>query len=97
MRMARLHPEASAEADSSFEWYRARNEHAALRFLAELDAAIRAIEEAPLRWPVFCHEARRYRFDRFPYALIYFVDEDEVFIVAVAHSSRRPGYWLSRR
>jgi toxin ParE1/3/4 len=33
---------------------------------------------------------------RFPYALIYAVEERRVFVVAVAHFRRRPGYWRDR-
>jgi hypothetical protein len=34
--------------------------------------------------------------DRFPYTLMYTVNDDELFIVAVAHQSRRPTYWADR-
>jgi hypothetical protein len=34
---------------------------------------------------------------RFPYSLIYTVIGDEVRILAVAHHSRRPGYWRGRK
>jgi hypothetical protein len=34
---------------------------------------------------------------RFPYALIYEDFPDRVWIAAVAHYSRRPGYWSHRR
>jgi len=32
----------------------------------------------------------------FRHSLIYFVDPEEVLIIAVAHPSRRPGYWADR-
>jgi hypothetical protein len=33
---------------------------------------------------------------RFPFSLIYRVDRDTIAILAVAHHSRRPGYWRRR-
>jgi hypothetical protein len=33
---------------------------------------------------------------RFPFALIYEIDADEIRVFAVAHHSRRPGYWRDR-
>ena len=33
---------------------------------------------------------------RFPYSLVYRVDEDDVRVIAVAHQSREPGYWHGR-
>jgi hypothetical protein len=34
---------------------------------------------------------------RFPLAFIYRVDAEALWIVAVAHRRRRPGYWRQRR
>jgi hypothetical protein len=40
---------------------------------------------------------RRFLLHRFPYLLIYREREDGVIqILAVAHTSRRPGYWKER-
>ena len=32
----------------------------------------------------------------FPYELIYEIHDDTAVIIAVAHSSRQPGYWRDR-
>jgi hypothetical protein len=32
----------------------------------------------------------------FPYSVIYMVDQDEIFIFAIAHAKRHPGYWMLR-
>ena len=32
----------------------------------------------------------------FPYRVVYYEDADELFVVAVAHDKRRPGYWSHR-
>ena len=33
---------------------------------------------------------------RFPFSIIYALEENEIVVVAVAHHGRRPGYWQSR-
>jgi hypothetical protein len=33
---------------------------------------------------------------KFPYLLIYKVEKESIFILAVAHAARKPGYWKSR-
>jgi hypothetical protein len=39
---------------------------------------------------------RRYLLKRYPYAVIYRELDDLIWVVAVAHGKRRPGYWKSR-
>ncbi|HEX4953384.1 MAG TPA: hypothetical protein VF017_08330 [Thermoanaerobaculia bacterium] len=39
---------------------------------------------------------RRLVLNRFPYSLFYTADSEEIRIFAVAHHSRRPGYWRHR-
>jgi hypothetical protein len=34
---------------------------------------------------------------RFPYKIVYRERADDLYIVAIAHTSRRPGYWKDRR
>lgn len=40
---------------------------------------------------------RRFTLTRFPYTIVYRMRETDVYIVAIAHTSRRPGYWKNRR
>ena len=39
---------------------------------------------------------RRMLLNRFPYVLIYSLEPERIWIVAVAHQRRRPGYWRRR-
>jgi plasmid stabilization system protein ParE len=40
--------------------------------------------------------ARRLVMSNWRYAIIYTIERDHLLIVAIAHQSRRPGYWRSR-
>jgi plasmid stabilization system protein ParE len=91
-----FHPEAAEEAQAAVEWYRRRSTRAAEGFVRELEEAVRAVSEAPLRWPEFTEGARRYLLSRFPYWLIYRKRGDSLQVLAVAHERRTPGYWRSR-
>lgn len=42
------------------------------------------------------HKLRRLLLHRFPYALIFELQRDECVVWAVAHTSRRPGFWRRR-
>ncbi len=85
---------AEAEARSAFLWYLARNPRAAGRFQAAVEECIDAIAEAPERYPeIEPGIRRRLVLHRFPYAVLYRIVADEVQVVAVMHTRRRPGYW----
>lgn len=62
-----------------------------------IDLIKRMPEIAP-PWPGLDVEVtvRRMLLSQFQYALAYIVREDAVIIVAVAHTSRKPGYWRER-
>jgi len=64
--------------------------------LSRIDDALDDIREGPERWPIIGANIRRRLIPRFPYAILYKVDQDEIVIIAVMHLHRRPGYWINR-
>jgi hypothetical protein len=50
----------------------------------------------PLRFRKFDPPARRHFSPDFPYAVIFLEQPGYVWIVAVMHMKRRPGYWRER-
>jgi plasmid stabilization system protein ParE len=91
-----FHPGAIRDARIARFWYEDRSPQAARAFAAELKRGVDLIREAPERWPVSLRRTRRYVLHRFPYSIVYRLLDDGVWILAVAHSSRRPAYWKSR-
>lgn len=55
--------------------------------------AFDAIEAEPEGFPFLRDPYRRTLLERFPYAVIYKVTTPRVYVRAVAHGRRRPGYW----
>jgi plasmid stabilization system protein ParE len=94
---AEFHDEATAEYEAAFDWYLERSPDAALEFDAEVDRALAQIIAAPRRWAAGPHGTRRFLLRKFPFTLIYRERASgNVQILAVAHTSRRPGYWKVR-
>jgi plasmid stabilization system protein ParE len=64
----------------------------------EIVAAVERINANPGMWPILDHQIRRCLVHRFPYGVIYSVDEQksQVLILAVMHLHRQPGYWSER-
>jgi plasmid stabilization system protein ParE len=92
----RFHREAEQEYLSALAWYKERSPSAAFDFEDGFQSAVSAIAEAPERWPVHLSRCRRYVLHQFPFSIVYRILEDEVYVLAVAHGHRRPGYWRKR-
>jgi len=66
-------------------------------FLTTVETAFNGIVQAPHRWPRIDARHQRYVLRRFPFSLIYRVNDAEVVLVAVTHHKRQPNYWSRRR
>lgn len=64
---------------------------------AAIDAAVDSLESWAV-WPGWEREpvVRSKGVSGFPNRIVYFVHDDLLVIVAVAHAKRRPGYWRER-
>lgn len=94
---AEFHEEATAEYDAAFDWYLERSPDTALKFDAEVDRALAQIIQAPQRWAAGPYSTRRFLLRQFPFILIYRERASaDIQIVALAHTSRKPGYWKQR-
>ena len=91
-----FHPEAEEEFLEAVSYYEARVPGLGERFEAELRTASALLLAHPEIGPLIDAELRKLVLDRFPYYLIYSVSSEVVYIVAVAHERRRPGYWEAR-
>jgi plasmid stabilization system protein ParE len=91
-----LHPEAEEEYLGSLAWYRERSLSAAENFERMFDRAIQEISDAPERWPVYFSRFRKYTLRQFPFIIVYRKEPSRMFVLAVAHGRRRPGYWKAR-
>jgi plasmid stabilization system protein ParE len=93
---SRFHQAAEAELSDAVSYYDGKALGLGDRFVAEVKAATRAIEQYPEIAPVIDKEVRAKVLVRFPYSLMYVVEAYEISIVAVAHQSKRPAYWADR-
>ncbi|MGB9233020.1 MAG: type II toxin-antitoxin system RelE/ParE family toxin [Terriglobales bacterium] len=92
----RLDPEAEQEYLAALAWYRDRSPAAARQFQNAVEQAGHAIQRTPQRWPVYFGDFRKYTLHQFPFSVIYQEMITEVVVFAVAHGSRKPGYWKNR-
>jgi plasmid stabilization system protein ParE len=96
-RIVDLHPLAVREARAAYRWYARRNPGAAQRFQDALRRAVQRIATTAEQGSPYRQRYRWVRLQRFPYLVYYEVrDPRPVLVYAIAHASRRPGYWLRR-
>jgi plasmid stabilization system protein ParE len=96
MSPAELHPAADRELSEVARYYEDQASGLGADFLAEFDRTLGFLRQFPGAGRVLRHGSRRLAFQRFPYHVIYRVEADRVFILAIAHHRRHPGYWHPR-
>ena len=89
---------AGARADllDALDHYGGRTSGLARDFLNEIKRNLDLIGAFPLASPISRGEVRKKFMRRFPYSILYFMDDDRPVIVAFMHHRRRPDYWHHR-
>jgi plasmid stabilization system protein ParE len=94
----KLHPAAKEELEDAFDFYR---ENGGLELAKDFATEVQRVAEMLVANPGFGSEIgvglRSYPTRRFPYLLVYEVEDEELLILAVGHQHRLPGYWRRRR
>jgi plasmid stabilization system protein ParE len=92
-----FHPATSVEIKSSFDWYQLQAVGLGHKFIQELEEAFNSIQSLPATWPKMGQFHRRFILSRFPYSVIYKTLKDgSIYVVAIMHNHRKPGYWNQR-
>ena len=79
MRVIR-HPEVPLELADAALWYEAHETGLGNDFLEEYQATLRRILDSPEQWRKIRGENRKLNFHRFPYAIVYSVHADVLYI-----------------
>ena len=88
-----FHPRALTEYAEAVEFYNQHGVDLAQRFIDAVERGIFRILESPTRWTVIDEDVRRCLIQKFPYAILYTIEEDYILILALMHCSREPRYW----
>ena len=102
MRRVRILEAAAEEIVEAVAWYERQRPGLGVDFSRAVDAALDLLEDevvpllAPTDRSAARHGAKRLILRRFPYDVVVRESGNEILVVAVAHHSRRPGYWKDR-
>ena len=89
-------PKAKEEMNEAASYYESQASGLGMDYLSEVERAVASISESPMTWPKIEGEIRRRLLQRFPFGILYYIESEEIVILAVAHLRRRPGYWKKR-
>lgn len=89
--------EAEKEVKDAILYYEEKQEGLGVRFRDEADEYIRWILENPEVPRLRRLGYRRVNFDVFPYYIPYIIHENHIWILAFAHASKIPHYWIKRK
>ena len=96
MKPIRISRPASAEIADAVRWYEQKRTGLGGEFFDAVTYAIELLHTRPeIGTPA--GRTRAWPLARFPYRLVYRVRDDDIYIVAIAHTSKRPGYWKNRQ
>lgn len=91
------HPQANQELAAAALFYHQQAVGLGGEFLDEVEHAESVIVRFPEAGRLLRGDTRRISLRRFPFALIYQARGEHLWILAVAHERRRPGYWAARQ
>jgi len=101
MRKVRILQDAADEAIAAANWYDKECEGLGAEFANAVEIVIDLIEEdtlplSPMPGKAGAKGVKRLILKRFPYDIVVTESTGEVIVIAVAHHSRKPGYWRQR-
>lgn len=101
MTPARYHPAARDELRAAIRYGEAERTGRGALLEAAVSHVLRRIRRLPKsapRWPRLraAVEIRKAVVRRHPYLVVYAVMPEQIVVLAVAHTSKQPGYWRER-
>ena len=91
-----FHPLALTEYAEAVRYYTKQRIEVAQAFVDAVEDAVYRVRESPTRYAAINDDVRRCMTRRFPYGILYTIEQDYILILAVMHCSREPGYWKNR-
>lgn len=92
----RFLPQAERDLGAAVDYYEICQSGLGTEFLIEIRQTIARILEYPEGWTQVSNNTRRCLTNRFPYEIIYAIENDAVLILAIANQHRHPDFWKNR-
>jgi plasmid stabilization system protein ParE len=88
---------AQSEFDDTKQYYELEQAGLGKRFEKEVKAALLRIKQFPDAWPMEREGIQKYLIHKFPYKILYSLQNNTILILAFAHQHREPAYWINHK
>ena len=88
--------EAEDDIAAAFQWYESRRAGLGIEFVRALDTTLAALAEFPESCQVLHRDTRRRLMGRFPFEVLYRLEDGLLVVVACIHAARDPKGVLRR-
>lgn len=95
-RAIKLLPEASRDVEGAFRWYERQRKGRGYDFLLAFEATVESLRRLPEGHELLASRTRKALLRRFPYLVLYALEEDRIVVTAVFHARRDPHRWSGR-
>jgi toxin ParE1/3/4 len=92
-----VRPEAEDDLKEAYSWYEDKRTGLGDDFLLQVEAGLNATAKTPTIHPIEYKGTRKHLIKRFPYKIIYLVENEQIIVLAVIHGRRSPALIKKRR
>lgn len=96
MNRIRFHELASRELLDARDYYDDLVYRLGEKFVIEVERCLNVIKANPLAYPSIKQNVRKAVVIKFPFSILYRVEKNNIYILAVMHQKRKPKYWAER-
>ena len=96
MYSVKISEEAEPDLEEAYFWYEEQVKQLGSEFIRVVDKSLATIQKNPLACPFIYRNIHRKLLPRFPYMLLYFINDNVIFVFACFHVKRDPKQWKSR-
>jgi len=92
-----VRPEAEDDLKEAYSWYEDKRKGLGHDFLLQVDAGLNFIARNPTVHSIEYKGIRKHLIKRFPYKIIYLIENERIMVLAVIHGRRSPSLIKKRR
>jgi toxin ParE1/3/4 len=92
-----VRPEAEDDLKEAYSWYEDKRTGLGYDFLLQVHAGLNFVARNPNIHPIEYKGTRKHLVKRFPYKIIYLVQNEQIIVLAVIHGRRSPALIKKRR